>query len=90
MTRATGNANSRFRQRKLSTRQTLPVVREHDLQVDAESHQNVAKVETGVEKAEETVGPLLCIVAPRVPDRSLVVVLLWSAPSRRRLLSIPG
>ena len=50
-------ASQRFRQRKLSTRLPLQILRESDLDdsnLDNEQ-QNAAKVETGVEKHEETV-----------------------------------
>lgn len=53
--RATG---ARFRQRKLSTKQSLAVVREHEVEtlaVDDDPGRNVPHVETGVEKAEEIV-----------------------------------
>lgn len=60
MTRAQA-ASARFRQRKLSTRQPLLIVREDQVQHDnAENHQNVPKVETGVEKAEEIVSLSIC------------------------------
>lgn len=56
MTRA-GAAGARFRQRKLSTKQSLQVLREDQVdKVDDEAAQrNVPKVETGVEKGEEIV-----------------------------------
>jgi hypothetical protein len=52
--RATGQ---RFRQRKLSTKQNLPVVREHEVEqlADDEASRHIPKVETGVEKGEEIV-----------------------------------
>lgn len=54
--RATG---ARFRQRKLSTKQSLRVVREDEvpdlITVDDDPSRHVPRVETGVEKAEETV-----------------------------------
>jgi enhancer of polycomb-like protein len=54
MTRA-GTA-PRFRQRKLSTKQTLAVVREDQVdKVDDDPQRNIPKVETGVEKGEEIV-----------------------------------
>ncbi|KAI4125661.1 MAG: hypothetical protein LQ347_005297 [Umbilicaria vellea] len=54
MTRSTAAASARFRQRKLSTRQTLQILREDQVDtVDDEAQRNVTKVETGVEKGEE-------------------------------------
>jgi hypothetical protein len=52
--RATG---ARFRQRKLSTKQNLPVVREHEVEqlADDDASRHIPKVETGVEKGEEIV-----------------------------------
>ena len=56
MTRSTVGGSARFRQRKLSTRQTLQILREDQIdQVDDEAQRNVPKVETGVEKGEEIV-----------------------------------
>lgn len=72
MTRSTVAGSARFRQRKLSTRTTLQILREDQVdQVDDEAQRNVPKVETGVEKGEEIVScPLLshrvCDRAPRV------------------------
>lgn len=47
----------RFRQRKLSTKQNLPVLREHEIDqlVDDDTSRHIPKVETGVEKGEEIV-----------------------------------
>lgn len=47
----------RFRQRKLSTKQNLPVVREHEVEqlADDDASRHIPKVETGVEKGEEIV-----------------------------------
>ncbi|KZF22668.1 histone acetyltransferase complex component Epl1 [Xylona heveae TC161] len=54
MTRA-GVAGARFRQRKLSTKQTLQVLREDQVEkIDDDPQRHVPKVETGVEKTEET------------------------------------
>lgn len=52
--RATGQ---RFRQRKLSTKQNLPVVRENEVEqlADDDASRHIPKVETGVEKGEEIV-----------------------------------
>lgn len=48
---------ARFRQRKLSTKQNLPIVREDDLDElgDDDATRHIPKVETGVEKGEEIV-----------------------------------
>lgn len=53
-------AGQRFRQRKLSVKQNLPIVREKDVELtfDDEARTHIPKVETGVEKAEEIVSPL--------------------------------
>ena len=50
-------AGQRFRQRKLSTKQNLPVVREHEVEqlADDETARHIPRVETGVEKGEEIV-----------------------------------
>lgn len=47
----------RFRQRKLSTKQNLAVVREDDVDpvADDEASRHITKFETGVEKGEEIV-----------------------------------
>jgi hypothetical protein len=53
----------RFRQRKLSTKQNLPVLREHEVEklADDEASRHIPRVETGVEKGEEIVSfPLGC------------------------------
>ena len=83
MTRSTVAGSARFRQRKLSTRQTLQILREDQVdQVDDEAQRNVPKVETGVEKGEEIVSwPLLshpvcelglaCTFPARVPADSM-------------------
>ena len=56
MTRSTAAASARFRQRKLSTKHALQILREDEVdQVDDEAQRNVPKVETGVEKGEEIV-----------------------------------
>lgn len=57
MTRSTVAASARFRQRKLTTKQALQVLREDQIDaVDEDGQRNVPKVETGVEKGEEIVG----------------------------------
>lgn len=59
MTRSSANTSARFRQRKLSTRQTLQILREDQIeQEDDITQRNVPKVETGVEKGEEIVSLL--------------------------------
>jgi hypothetical protein len=47
----------RFRQRKLSTKQNLTVLRENEVeqQLDDDAQRHIPKVETGVEKGEEIV-----------------------------------
>ena len=56
MTRATAAvASQRFRQRKLSTKHALQVIHENELDPVEPDQQNTQKVETGVEKHEETV-----------------------------------
>jgi len=47
----------RFRQRKLSTKQNIPVLREHEVEKldDDEASRHIPRVETGVEKGEEIV-----------------------------------
>jgi enhancer of polycomb-like protein len=50
----------RFRQRKLSVKQNLQIVREKDIEantLDDEAQRNIPRVETGVEKGEEIVSP---------------------------------
>ncbi|KAL8838063.1 MAG: hypothetical protein Q9176_005268 [Flavoplaca citrina] len=54
MTRSTVAASARFRQRKLTTKQALQILREDQIEsVDDDAQRNVPKVETGVEKGEE-------------------------------------
>ncbi|KAF2756083.1 hypothetical protein EJ05DRAFT_89392 [Pseudovirgaria hyperparasitica] len=55
----------RFRQRKLSTKQSLPVLRESEVDglVDDEAQRHVPRVETGVEKAEETEHHLQAVIS---------------------------
>jgi enhancer of polycomb-like protein len=55
MTRASAQG-ARFRQRKLSTKQHLQILREDQVEkIDDEAQRNIPKVDTGVEKAEELV-----------------------------------
>jgi len=60
--RATGQ---RFRQRKLSTKQNLPVVREQDVEqlADDDASRHIPKVETGVEKGEEIEHHLQAVIS---------------------------
>jgi hypothetical protein len=60
MTRASALAQgARFRQRKLSTKQQLQILREDQVEkIDDEAQRNIPKVDTGVEKAEELVSSL--------------------------------
>ncbi|KAI2487864.1 Enhancer of polycomb protein [Pyrenophora tritici-repentis] len=60
--RATGQ---RFRQRKLSTKQNLPVVREHEVEqlADDDASRHIPKVETGVEKGEEIEHHLQAVIS---------------------------
>ena len=53
-TRATGQ---RFRQRKLSVKQNLPILRESQVEkaLDDDAQRHIPKIETGVEKGEEIV-----------------------------------
>ena len=63
MTRSAAAASARFRQRKLSTRQTLQILREDQVEkVDDEAQRNAPKVETGVEKGEEIVSILGLVI----------------------------
>ncbi|KAF2659071.1 hypothetical protein K491DRAFT_623807 [Lophiostoma macrostomum CBS 122681] len=60
--RATGQ---RFRQRKLSTKQNLPVLREHEVEQlqDDDATRHIPKVETGVEKGEEIEHHLQAVIS---------------------------
>ena len=65
---------ARFRQRKLSTKQTLQILREDQVdQVDDDAQRNIPKVDTGVEKGEEIVSRFLNLVyvmhMSRVPSQ---------------------
>ncbi|KAF2854364.1 hypothetical protein T440DRAFT_486929 [Plenodomus tracheiphilus IPT5] len=55
----------RFRQRKLSTKQNLPVVREHEVEqlADDDASRHIPKVETGVEKGEEIEHHLQAVIS---------------------------
>lgn len=55
MTRTVGGRAVGFRQRKLNTKHQLPVLYESDFETEGGLEIAVPKVETGVEKAEETV-----------------------------------
>ncbi|MCJ1476910.1 Enhancer of polycomb-like protein 1 [Lambiella insularis] len=54
MTRTVGGRAVGFRQRKLNTRSQLPILHEADFETEGGLENAVPKVETGVEKAEET------------------------------------
>ncbi|KAF1946995.1 hypothetical protein EJ02DRAFT_334642 [Clathrospora elynae] len=58
-------AGQRFRQRKLSTKQNLPVVREHEVEqhADDDASRNIPKFETGVEKGEEIEHHLQAVIS---------------------------
>jgi hypothetical protein len=59
MTRGPGN---RFRTRKLSTKQSLAVLRENQIDsVDDDGQRNIPQIETGVERQEEIVR---CLLSP--------------------------
>ncbi|KAJ4302738.1 Enhancer of polycomb-like protein 1 [Kalmusia sp. IMI 367209] len=55
----------RFRQRKLSTKQNLPVLREHEVEqlADDDATRHIPKVETGVEKGEEIEHHLQAVIS---------------------------
>ncbi|KAJ9657613.1 Enhancer of polycomb-like protein 1 [Coniosporium apollinis] len=55
----------RFRQRKLSTRQNLPVLREHEVEKisDDDAARHIPKVESGVDKGEETEHHLQAVIS---------------------------
>ncbi|KAF2715001.1 hypothetical protein K504DRAFT_496900 [Pleomassaria siparia CBS 279.74] len=57
--------NQRFRQRKLSTKQNLPVLRENEVEklVDDDASRHIPKVETGVEKGEEIEHHLQAVIS---------------------------
>ncbi|QDS70041.1 hypothetical protein FKW77_003995 [Venturia effusa] len=57
---------ARFRQRKLSVKQNLAIVREHEIEasiLDDEAQRNIPKVETGVEKGEEIEHHLQAVIS---------------------------
>lgn len=77
MTRSAVAGSARFRQRKLTTKQTLQILREDQIDaVDEDGQRTVPKVETGVEKGEEIVGCDLAYLinliggSPRLPAQS--------------------
>jgi len=63
-------AGQRFRQRKLSTKQNLPVQREDDIEqlADDDATRHIPKVETGVEKGEEIVSFPLSLFRHQPPS----------------------
>lgn len=83
----------RFRQRKLSTKQNIPVLRENEIEKldDDEASRHIPKVETGVEKGEEIVSPatsrfglsllmLVAVSSMHLPRTSLQHNMLQSLP----------
>lgn len=74
-------AGQRFRQRKLSTKQNLAILREQDveLSLDDEAQRNIPRVETGVEKAEEIVS-LSIEVLPSYSDKIIFQIYSRDAP----------
>jgi hypothetical protein len=90
--RATGQ---RFRQRKLSTKQNLPVVRESEVEqlADDDASRHIPKVETGVEKGEEIVSrtrPLLASTPPLPTLSSHILTSCPGTPFTSRHLRRPG
>ena len=90
--RATGQ---RFRQRKLSTKQNLPVVRESEVEqlADDDASRHIPKVETGVEKGEEIVSrasPLLAFTSPALHNTIHILTSFLGTPSTGRHLRRPG
>lgn len=73
-------ASARFRQRKLSTKQNLPIVREHEVEqlADDDASRHIPKVETGVEKGEEIVGHAFPFSAPYHRRASTCTITRWS------------
>lgn len=67
----------RFRQRKLSTKQNVAVLRESEVEklVDDEAQRHIPKVETGVEKGEEIVS------SP--PSHLSIMTLAWYIATSR-------
>lgn len=70
---STRASNARHvRQRKLNTKQALPIIREEEIEDvgehDGQQQQNIPQFETGVEKGEEVVSPsqLTCLVGRRL------------------------
>ena len=83
-----GGSSARFRQRKLSTKQNLHILREDQVdKVEDDQPRNIPVVDTGVEKAEEIVCRCLCsqIVVMSVPGR---ITCLAARDSRRRALKL--
>lgn len=87
----TQRVGQRFRQRKLSTKQNLPVISESELEVvaDDDATRHIPKVETGVEKGEEVVSrakpfSLLCLPPQNSPLLGSVVLV---SPAQQQLLT---
>ena len=97
-------ANQRFRQRKLSTRLALQVIKgEKELETLEGDQQSAPKVETGVEKHEETVSSFIfsrfdpfCrssnppALLPRSPKISLSLPQHWGTTIFQGLLESPS
>lgn len=83
----------RFRQRKLSTKQNLPVLRESEVEhlADDDASRHIPKVETGVEKGEEIVSfpamPLWAFTLHHAITSALVMHVMMS-PHLRASLSL--
>lgn len=74
MTRSTVAASARFRQRKLTTKQALQILREDQIDsVDDDAQRNVPKVETGVEKGEEIVSGDPAYIIIDLPNRPILI-----------------
>lgn len=73
MTRSTAAQGARFRQRKLSTKQSLQILREDQVEkIDDDAQRNIPKVETGVEKGEELVSTLSVYLSLLLRRKSVV------------------
>jgi hypothetical protein len=80
----------RFRQRKLSVKQNLTIVKEHEIEttiLDDEAQRNIPKVETGVEKGEEIVSTFFTLGLPHVAVAENYECLYHVIFSRFRLTS---
>ena len=78
-------AGQRFRQRKLSTKQNVAVLRESEVEklIDDEAQRHIPKVETGVEKGEEIVSfILISAMLPLYTSVTRIVSLVGSRDAR--------